>query len=293
MSINYRLDNIYFNSPLVFDDISVSQIGRIFCKRDTVISAHIQPNLFELTIVTEGKGIIVTNGVATKAQKGDIYLSLPADVHEIISDTEEPLKYDFLAFNVLSGQLKEDYEKLFEKNISPGNRVFKDERILPLISNAIFELNEKNTYYSLLLLSIFRQILVYTLRAFKECDDFVPKNATKNDILCYKLMNYMDTHIYTMKSLDELSTISGYSYGYLSALFKRVTGNTLSAYYRAKKLDAAKLLLQENKLTVTEISSLLNYASLYAFSKAFTNHFGISPKNFKNFSHIKRKDASQ
>ena len=107
-------------------------------------------------------------------------------------------------------------------------------------------------------------------------------------------MNYMDTHIYTMKSLDELSEISGYSYGYLSALFKKVTGNTLSTYYRTKKLDAAKLLLQENKLTATEISSLLNYASLYAFSKAFTNHFGISPKNFKKFTYTdNKKDASE
>lgn len=281
MAINYHLDNVYFNSPLVFEDISVSQIGRLFCKNDTVIMAHIQPNLFELTIVTEGRGTISTNGVPLRAQKGDIYLSLPADVHEIKSDSSEPLKFDFFAFNALSGQLKDDYDKLCEKKISPTDRVFKDERILPLISNAIFELNESNSYRAILLPSIFKQILIYTLRAFEECEEYIPKNATKNDILCYKLMNYMDTHIYTMKSLDELSEITGYSYGYLSALFKRVTGNTLSVYYRTKKLDAAKLLLKENKLTATEIASLLNYASLYAFSKAFTKHFGVSPKNFK------------
>ena len=281
MALNYHLDNVYFDSPLIFDDISVLQIGRIFCKNDTVITAHIQPNLFELTIVTEGRGTILTNDVPKKVQKGDIYLSLPADVHEIKSDSAEPLKFDFFSFNILSGQLKPDYEKLLEKKISPKNRVFKDERILPLISNAIFELTEKKSYHDLLLSSIFRQILIYTLRAFEECEDFFPKNATKNDILCYKLMNYMDTHIYTMKSLDELSEITDYSYGYLSALFKKVTGNTLSEYYRAKKLDAAKLLLDEDKLTATEIASLLNYASLYAFSKAFTKQFGFSPRNYK------------
>lgn len=280
MALNYHLDNVYFNSPLVYEDISVLQIGRIFCKNDTVINAHIQPNLLELTIITEGKGIILTNDTPTKVQKGDIYLSLPCDVHEIISDSAEPLKFDFFSFNVLSGMLKPDCDKLLEKALPPSARVFQDERILPLISNAIFELNEKKSYHSLLLPSIFRQILIYTLRAFEKRENDIPKNATKNDILCYKLMNYMDTHIYTMKSLDELSTITDYSYGYLSTLFKKVTGNTLSDYYHAKKLDAAKLLLEENKLNATEIASLLNYASLYAFSKAFTKHFGISPRNY-------------
>ena len=281
MALNYHLDNVYFNSPLIFEDISVLQIGRLFCKNDTVINAHIQPNLLELTIVTEGKGVITTNTVPTKVQKGDIYLSLPGDVHEIISDSSEPLKFDFFSFNVLSGILKDEYEKLCEKIPAPSARVFHDERIFPLISNAIFELNDSKSYQSLLMPSIFRQILVYTLRAFEDRVNEIPKNATKNDILCYKLMNYIDTHIYTLKSLEELSSVTGYSYGYLSALFKKVTGNTLSDYYRTKKLDAAKLLLDENKLTATEIALLLNYASLYAFSKAFTQQFGISPRNYK------------
>lgn len=281
MSLNYHLDNVFFNSPLVYEDISVLQIGRIFCKKDTVINSHIQPNLLELTIVTEGKGVIMTNNVPTKVQKGDIYLSLPCDVHEIISDSSEPLKFDFFSFNVLSGLLKNECEDFYKKAHSPSARVFHDERILPLVSNAIFELNEKKSYHSLLLSSIFRQIIIYTLRAFEKRENEIPKNATKNDILCYKLMNYMDTHIYTMKSLDELSEITGYSYGYLSALFRKITGNTLSIYYRTKKLDAAKHLLKENKLTVTEIATQLNYASLYAFSKAFRNHFGVSPQNFK------------
>ena len=33
---------------------------------------------------------------------------------------------------------------------------------------------------------------------------------------------------------------------------------------------------------ITEISDMLNYASVYAFSKAFTNKFGCSPRTFRN-----------
>ena len=45
-------------------------------------------------------------------------------------------------------------------------------------------------------------------------------------------MNYIDTHIYTMKNLDELSEITDYSYGYLSVLFeadKAAVGGKLPA----------------------------------------------------------------
>ncbi len=84
-----------------------------------------------------------------------------------------------------------------------------------------------------------------------------------------------------MKNLEELATVTDYSYGYLSALFRETTRGTLQNYFKDKKLDAARLLLIEGKMTVTEISELLNYSSVYAFSKAFKEQFGVSPKNYK------------
>ena len=93
-------------------------------------------------------------------------------------------------------------------------------------------------------------------------------------------MNYIDTHIYSLKNLDELCEVFDYSYGYLSAIYKKTTSNTLSGYFREKRLDSARLLLLENRLTITEISELLNYTSVYSFSKAFKEYYGLSPKNY-------------
>ena len=108
---------------------------------------------------------------------------------------------------------------------------------------------------------------------------------SQNQALCYKLMHYIDTHIYTMKSLCELAEFTGYSYGYLSALFRQTTSNTLSGYFREKKLDTARMLLLEHNLGVTEISDMLNYASVYAFSKAFRNFYGVSPTAYAKKNH--------
>ena len=83
-----------------------------------------------------------------------------------------------------------------------------------------------------------------------------------------------------MKKLEELGEVMGYSYGYLSALYKKTTSNTLADYYKNKKLEIARLLVMERNLKMGEIAEKLNYASVYAFSKAFKNHFGSSPENY-------------
>ena len=99
-------------------------------------------------------------------------------------------------------------------------------------------------------------------------------------------MNYIDTHIYSIKKLEDLAKITDYSYGYLSALYKKTTSNTLSDYYHEKKMDAARLLILENKYKIIEIAEMLNYTSVYSFSKAFTKRYGISPRNYKAYHGI-------
>ena len=272
-----------FQAPLEFGEMQIAQLGRRFCVPGSVIGTHIHLNLFELTIVTEGKAVVTTNGVAVPVEAGDIYLSLPADAHNIESDVEKPPKYDFFAFTCRNEQLQAELEHIAENFHAATARVFKDERIRLLISNAIAEAGQQRLYSEQVLHSIFQQVLIYIIRGFQTIAP--PKHsaaATQADILCHRLMNYIDTHIYTLKKLEDLAEITDYSYGYLSFVFKKTTGETLCSYYIRKRMEAARLMLTEGNLKITEISERLGYSTLYAFSKAFKGHFGISPKNFKN-----------
>lgn len=280
MQNNFHINKSFFREPLRFDDLQVLQIGRMFCNSTTEIDTHVHLDFYELTVVTDGEGKIYANGVATQVKKGDIFLSLPCDAHRIQTDPKKLLKFDFFAFKVKEGCFAETFELLSQNYGSPHSRVLHDDRIRPLISNAIAELDEDDPYKETLLTSLFHQILIYTARGFQQMKPHSYSGVSQHQALCYKLMNYIDTHIYTMKNLNELSEFTGYSYGYLSALFKKTTSNTLSDYFQEKKLDTARLLLLEDNLGVTEISDMLNYASVYAFSKAFRNFYGASPTNY-------------
>lgn len=49
-----------------------------------------------------------------------------------------------------------------------------------------------------------------------------------------------------------------------------------------KKIEKSCELIQENKLSMTDIALMLNYESLQSFSKAFKSVMSISPTQYKN-----------
>ncbi len=275
----YHFDRHYINNPLPFGNINLLQIGRRYCKPTEIITAHPHLNWFELTIVTGGKGAVITNGVETKVQSGDIYLSFPCDVHEIQADKNEKLEYDFFSFSCNDTELKQDLKNITRSYWGSESRTFQDEKISELIQFAIAEfLVENQPYSEQLLTEIFHLILIYLIRDFNDIKKNVA-HISQSEILCFQLMNYIDTHIYSLQKLDELAPKFNYNYGYLSGLFKRTTGKTLSEYYNHRKMETAKALILEKKKKIGEIAEMLGY-NLYSFSKAFKAKYGVSPKNF-------------
>ena len=277
----FHLDENHLDKePLRIKDFYLVQLGRMYCEPAQVDGLHRHGALFELTVVTDGEGVITTNGVATKVSRGDIYLSFPHEFHQVSSCKHAPLQFDFFAFRATKEHFQAEFESLIER-YPPDRRVFSDERVENLLSEAIAEFLNKQSDYEELLYCQFRQVLIYTLRAFNTLQ--TPSQTlspTHPKAFCYQMMNYIDTHVYSMKTLQEMATALNYNYSYLSALFRATTGHSLSEYHRKKKLETAATLLKENGYSVTQIAELLHYSSPYAFSRAFKEVYGVSPKQF-------------
>ena len=247
---------------------------------------------YELTIITDGEGIITTNGHDSYVKRGDIYLSLPHDIHSLRSSVNAPMKYDFYSFYTDN----EDYSKRLEELsslLSLDNRVFSNERISALVCDAILEFVDDQSYSEELLYSIFKQIMIYLIRGIGREVSHRARGASGADAISYTMMNYIDTHIRTLSSLEELGGALGYNYSYLSNLFKTATGITVSSYYRGRRLELAKEMLRERSMNVTEIAERLGYSSLYAFSRAFKEAFGISPKQYERTLQTDTNDNDQ
>lgn len=276
--VKYAIDKNYIPAPRRFGDNLLYQVGRIHCEADHVITLHAHLNWYELTVVTGGKGSVITNGVSVDVSKGDVYLSFPSEFHEIRSSSDDPLKFCFFAFWSEREELRRELEEISQRCMLADCRVFRDDRVSFLVGNVISELTSEQIYAEEQVRAMMEQIIYYTVRGFVSLADAKKeKSISRPEEFCYRIMNYIDTHIYTTSALSDISEALHYNYSYISDLFKRTTGETLSAYYRRRRLDTARLLLNEGKLSVTQISELLNFSSIYTFSRSYKDYFGIPP----------------
>jgi AraC-like DNA-binding protein len=255
----YHLTKHYVEHPLPFGDIYLLQLGRRYCEPTEIIAPHPHLNWFELTVINNGSGTIITNSEETIVHSGDIYLSFPCDIHEIRANLGAKLEYDFFSFFCVDKEIETALKMITQNYRSSNQRVFQDSKISQLIEYAIAEFIAKEQPLSQnVLTDIFHLIPLYLIRDFNN----IPQNVTNvsaPEILCFQLMSYIDTHIYKIKNLEELASRFNYNYGYLSGLFKKTTGKTLSEYHQNRKMETGKALVLEKKKTIGEIAEMLGY----------------------------------
>lgn len=275
----------YLPEPRQFDMGELHQIGRMRCNPSREIPLHAHLNWFELTVVLDGLGTVTTNNVPRSVGSGDIYLSFPGEFHQINSDTDRPLDFLFFAFYPKRSDFTEALEAIMTEYASPTARVFRDDLVIQTAKNMLREITEPDGYIEQLFSSLLFQIQIYLIRNFSRSKNASEK-ALKVREFCGRVTGYIDTHLYTLEHLSEVAETMHYNYSYLSSLFKSATGETLQNYYCRRRLEAAKLLLAENNLSVTEISELLHYSSIYTFSRAYKDHFGKSPAKERQSSRL-------
>lgn len=274
----YKIDNLFIETPLDMGDVRLVQAGRLFLNSGAVVPMHRHTDFFELTVVTEGEGVTITNGCEVPIKKNDIYVSFPFDLHGIISSEEAPLKYDHLAFTVEAPRYRDALKRTVEKFYDPRLRVISDGRISYFLTCVISEFNKEKYFFREAVINAILSIIIYVVRDFDEKDvpDFF-EHASEAEIFCNRLMNYIDANVYDMENLSDLSAVTNYNYNYVSTLFGKTTGMSLRDYFVNKKLEVADALVKEGKLKVAQIAEKLHYSSGNSLSKAYKKKYGVSP----------------
>ncbi|MBE6694540.1 MAG: AraC family transcriptional regulator [Ruminococcaceae bacterium] len=80
--------------------------------------------------------------------------------------------------------------------------------------------------------------------------------------------------------LDDFSKIFFYSKFYLEKQFREKFGTGLIEYRNTKRMERAKCLLRSGE-RVSAVAERLGFGSIYSFSRAYKNHFGIAPSKEK------------
>ncbi|HEY3761659.1 MAG TPA: AraC family transcriptional regulator [Verrucomicrobiae bacterium] len=83
----------------------------------------------------------------------------------------------------------------------------------------------------------------------------------------------------------ELASVGKVSYSGLRALFQASGQGTIHTHIQRARLDQARLLLADKRLSIKDVSGQLNFSSEFYFSHFFRQHTGMTPTEFRQ--HLK------
>ncbi|MBT2599364.1 MULTISPECIES: helix-turn-helix domain-containing protein [Oceanobacillus] len=93
--------------------------------------------------------------------------------------------------------------------------------------------------------------------------------------------SYVFKHLYEEISLAKLAKVVNMHQNYLSTLFKKEVGISITEYILLQKVEEAKRLLIHSDYPLSEIYTWLNFHDQSHFTKVFKKYTGTTPKKFK------------
>lgn len=235
------------------------QIGRSeYQERQLPMHTH---KMYEITAYDRGYGAVYTAAGDFSVAAGGITIMPPGISHRAVSS-------DGLESIHISGDFRS---------------VFHLEKPILVLDNAAGEgmqlvrMLYRNRYASNDYLAALCNALVHFLLQNLSAEDAVSL-AVRNIVFAIT-ENFHDSSL----SLNELLNRSGYAEDYVRAQFRKITGQTPTAFLHDLRVKRACYLIEvyRRNLPLAEIAGQCGYTDYVLFSKKFKSIMGISPRRYQ------------
>ena len=173
-------------------------------------------------------------------------------------------------FIILEFECETTYPGLFSFPIKHGEKLLKMLKELEYKRNLrgeMIEIESLRDTYSILLSII-----------LSSCDRYLPESKQQR---LQEELDYISKRYREPITNEMLAETSGMSSVYFRKLFKQVMGISPIAYVKQVRIEKAKEMLRSDYGTLTDLATMLGYASLYDFSRDFKKQTGIPPSKYK------------
>ena len=266
---NYNLNIEFLNPPYVYNRIlSTINIPEIIAYYYTIKSPNYKfkgesHNVYELTFVDNGTLDTSIDNVDYTLNPYDLIIYGKNQFHTQTVNSDSSCSYLTVMFNMEC----EDDSLICNKVFHCRKELYKAIRV--------FSKNISSTipYSENLILSNFHEIII---RLFQY--DYLGEEQSKlptevqqhfQDELLEGIVDYINKMVCEPITVEELCSKFSVSRSSLQTLFN----NDL-------KLSKSKQLIKENKYTISEIAFMLGFNSIHYFSRAFTQHYEMSPSEY-------------
>ena len=278
----FRFDRSYMSQVQKYGCIHVWQISENSLEPNREIPAHRQC-CQEISYVISGKGRFFHGEESYELQSGDIELVRRDTLHKIIPDGQSNLRFCNIGFD-----LADDCPEA----LLPTKALFREHESLCLhdrgevrmaMTMLIGELYNASEGNAMMIECYLKQILILVTRlaAAASAVSLPDAAADRYNLSVYAVVRYVDNNFYSFPTIRDIARNLGYSESHISHTFREKMGISLRDYICRKKIEASLDFLSAGRYSVTQISQMLNYSSLQAFSKAFQKIMGCSPTEYQ------------
>lgn len=122
---------------------------------------------------------------------------------------------------------------------------------------------------------------------FREILEFYTELVAQSRVQGYssttsRAIRYIHAHLYDVLRVRDVAAYLHMDPQAFSRSFSSETGLPPSKYIEQKKLEEAKILLQQQNMSVAQIAEALGYCSSQQFSVRFKYNYDLSPKEYRN-----------
>lgn len=104
---------------------------------------------------------------------------------------------------------------------------------------------------------------------------------------------FIDKNYHEPIDLDRISRQALLSRFHFHRLFTRIYKKTPHQYVTQTRLEAAKVLLAKEGISITDVCNMIGFESLGSFSSLFSKQSGYSPQYYRNIAWLKKKLAKE
>lgn len=162
----------------------------------------------------------------------------------------------------------------------------KKKNIVDIMTSMRMEQSGRDEMENLMLRSKLHAVLIEILNYVEEINGNTQYlSGNKSDKFIGNAKKFMDDHYTETIALKDISDELCISPYYLSHLFRKECGFTVFSYLAELRLNKAKELIEDGRMTISEVASTVGYNNKSYFTQAFRNYFGMNPsahlKNLK------------
>lgn len=103
----------------------------------------------------------------------------------------------------------------------------------------------------------------------------------------YKAKEIIDENITSPPSISQLSRMVYLNEFKLKKGFKELFGNSIRSYVIDKRMEKARIILEEEKVTINEVAILVGYSDASHFAPKFKKKYGVNPNEFIKINGLK------